>query len=210
MEIQKKYIYDLLTRISHAGIGGISLLLFLSAQLANLFFESGNIRHFIWLVHIYLGYLLVSFFVTRIIWLFKGPKYSRLSNLIQIKEWKNILLSKGKGAVKWGWGHHPLASLAYLGLYLIIAVLIFSGFILARIQFDLGPVPEKYYDDVRFLSSYKDGHYIASVGLLFFTVVHIWALFHHQKKDKVPAFESMKTGYQYKLSTPGDLENEND
>lgn len=214
MNIRKKYVYDLLTRISHAGIGGASLLLFLSAQLANYFYENGKTSHFIWMLHIYLGYLLVFFFTMRIIWFFKGPKYSRLSNLIKIKEWKEILLAKKFQRIKWNWGHHPSASIAYLLLYLVLLFLIFSGLFLSRIQFDMGPLPAKYYDEVELLTTFLQSHETASWLIIIFTIVHLAGLFWHQLKDKVPVFESMRTGYQYKRSEsetlPGELEDECD
>lgn len=210
MDIRKKYVYDFLTRISHAGIGGASLLLFFSAQLANFYYENGDIKHLLWMVHIYLGYLLTLFFALRVIWFFKGPKYSRLSNLIKFKEWKEIFLSKKFKNIKWNWGHHPTASIAYLGIYLVIGFLIFSGLFLSRIQFDMGPIASKYYDEVRLLTNFLETHQAASLLIIIFTIIHLTTLFWHQHKDKVPIFTSMKSGYQYKRKKTGDLENESD
>lgn len=214
MEIRKKYIYDLPTRILHAGIGGASLLLFISAQLAKFFYENGEIRHLFWITHIFIGYLLFAFFALRVVWFFKGPKYSRLSNLIKIREWKKIItdifIAKKVKPIKWDWGHHPRASIAYLALYFTIAFLIFSGLFLSRIQFDMGPMARKYYDEVILLDTFLESHSIASWFIILFTITHIAALYWHQIKDKVPIFTSMRTGYQYKHTQHGDLENEND
>lgn len=197
--MRKKYIYDLVTRISHAGIGATILLLLASSQLAQYFYEDGHLRHFFWVIHIYSGYLLIGFFLMRIVWFFKGPKYSRLSNFIKFRT-----------NMKWGWGHHPMAAPAYLLLYATIAFLIYSGLFLARIQFDLGPISEKYYDEMNLLNNFLHNHNTASWLVIIFTITHLGALTFHQIKDRVPIFKSMRTGYQYKRKSSGVLENESD
>jgi Ni/Fe-hydrogenase 1 B-type cytochrome subunit len=207
MDIRKKYVYDLITRITHAGIGFSILLLLATSQLARFFYENGQLRHLFWVIHIYSGYLLIGFFLMRIVWFFKGPKYSRLSNFIKIKEWKQIFISK---KIKWGWGHHPMAALAYLLLYATIAFLIYSGLFLARIQFDQGPISEKYFDEMNLLKNFLENHNTASWLVIIFTITHLGALIFHQIKDRVPIFKSMRTGYQYKRKSFGDLENERD
>lgn len=212
MSAQKKYIYDRITRITHAGIGGASLLLFISAKLANFFYENGAVRYSLWIVHIYLGYLLLGFLALRFFWFFKGPKYSKLSSFIKINEWKiicfNIYRSKKLHPIKWNWGHHPLASIAYLMVYLATLTLVFTGLFLARIEFDRGPLAEKYFDEMSLFDYFMIPHNAASLFIIAFTLIHLSALFWHQMRDKVPIFKSMKTGYQYKHLPTGDLENE--
>lgn len=207
MNIRKKYIYDLLTRILHAGIAGSCLLLFLTAKLARFFYENGNIRHLFWMIHIYIGYLLIGLISVRLVWFFTGPKYARLSNLIKIKEWKEILVTK---KMKWGWGHHPTASIAYIFIYLVIGFLIYSGIFLARIQFDMGPIASQYYDQVMLLDDFLEGHETASLLVIAFSIVHVLALFWHQINDQVPIFKSMRTGFQYKRFKEGELDENED
>jgi Ni,Fe-hydrogenase I cytochrome b subunit len=207
MDIRKKYVYDFITRISHAGIGISILLLLVSSELAKFFYENGQLRHLFWIIHIYTGYLLTSFLCLRILWFFKGPQYSRLSNFVKVQEWKKIINNK---KMTWGWGHHPLAALAYLLLYGVVIFLIYTGFFLARIQFDQGLISEKYYDEINLLQNFLENHYTASWVVIIFTIIHIVALSWHQIKDNVPILQSMKDGYQYKRISSGDLENEND
>lgn len=205
MDIQKKYVYDLITRICHAGIGATSILLWASAKFAGLFYENGQWRHLFWIIHIYCGYSLIAFISVRVIWFFNGPKYSRLSNFIELKKWKTILQTK---KINWGWGHHPLAALAYLGLYAVILFLIYTGLFLARIQFDYGPVSEKYFDEMNLLKNFLENHNMASWFVFIFTIVHLTALTWHQIKGRVPVFISMKTGHQYKRKSTGSIQDE--
>lgn len=210
--VRKKYIYDLPTRIMHAGIGVSTLLLLITAGLAHLFFEEGAIRHDLWMIHIYLGNLLLVFLAFRIVYLFIGPKYSRISNFIKLNEWsailKSLLVKKKPGPVSWPWGHHPMASFLYLIVYLSLSVLGITGLFLTRIQFDEGPVPEKFYDDVEWLTSLLKTHESLAYFLIAFTFLHLGALYYHMKKDQLPIFESMKTGFQYKHDQEGEPQNE--
>ncbi|MBP9682354.1 MAG: cytochrome b/b6 domain-containing protein [Bacteriovorax sp.] len=212
MGTHKKYIYDFLTRFTHAGIAGCSLLLYLTANLAHLFYESGSLSYSFWMAHVILGHLLIFFLAIRIFWFFKGPRYSRLSNLIKIKEWKQIFLNcfqvNKNFKIKWPWGHHPLASVAYLLVFVALIILTITGLFLTRIQFDLGIIAESYYDDMTILDSFKDPHQLASLFIINFSLVHILMLLWHQRKDKLPILQSMVTGYQYKKPQSGESEDE--
>jgi cytochrome b len=205
MEVQKKYIYDLITRITHAGIGISAFALFITAKLAQYFFESGQLSHLYWQIHIYFGYALFIFLTMRFVWFFKGSKYSRISNFINIAEWKKIIRTR---TIKWEWGHHPLAAVAYLMVYLALSLLIYSGLFLARIQFDQGPIEERFYDDLENLKFYLTDHNVLAWFIFIFTFIHLSALLLHRLKDKVPIFSSMLTGYQYKKKSKGENKNE--
>ncbi len=200
--MRKKYVYDLPTRILHAGLGLSTLLLLLTAALAHLFYETGSIRHDLWMIHIYVGNIFLVFLLFRFVYFFIGPAHSRLSDLVKLNAWKAIVVSfcgkKARGPVNWPWGHHPVASFFYLGVYAAFMIMGLTGIILTRIQFDQGLVPEKYYDDLTWFIELLRTHEYIAWGLLGFTFMHLSALFYHRIKDKVPVFESMKSGYQYR------------
>lgn len=204
--MRKKYVYDLSTRIMHAGIGLCTLLLLATAELAQVFYEIGPVRHSLWLIHIFLGNLLIVFLVFRFVYLFTGPEYSRLSNFIKLNEWRQLLSLKGRP--DWSWGHHPMASLFYLAVYAALMLLGFSGIFLARVQFDKGLVPEQFYDDLTWLTELMATHEALAWFVLGFTFLHLAALIYHYKKDKLPVFESMKTGFQYRHENQGEKSHE--
>lgn len=200
--MRKKYVYDLPTRILHAGLGLTTLLLLLTAALAHWFYETGPIRHDLWMIHIFLGNLFVVFLLFRFVYFFIGPAHSRLSDLVKLNAWKTIVISfcgkKARRPVNWPWGHHPMASFLYLFVYLAFLIMSLTGIFLTRIQFDQGLFPEQFYDDLTWFTELLRTHAILAWSLLAFTVMHLSALFYHRLKDKLPVFESMRTGYQYR------------
>jgi len=102
-----------------------------------------------------------------------------------------------------------MASFLYLGVYAAFLIMGLTGLLLTRIQFDQGIVPEKYYDDLTWFTELIRTHEFLAWSLLAFTVMHLSALFYHRLKDKLPVFESMRTGYQYRHDSQG-VNNETD
>lgn len=214
MKTQKKYVYDLITRITHAGIGLSTLLLFGTAQMAKIFYENGQVTEILWSIHIYLGYVLSAFLMLRFIWFFKGPHYSRLTHFFKLRECfehvKMMIRTKKIKSIPWGWGHHPLAAFVYFLVYIKLTLLVITGLFLARIEMDFGPLPEKFFDDMKLYDFFIFPHDAASLFIIIFTGIHLVSLYYHQIKDKVPVFISMWTGYQYKQAPDGENTNECD
>ncbi len=194
--IIKKYIYDLTTRILHAVIGILVLVLFLTGKLAKNFYEYNDFRLLMWKLHILFGYGLSLAFIYRLIWFFVGNEYAKLNNFIQLKELIRVISKLEKPI--WNFGHHPFAGLGYLFFYILIALITFSGMFLSRIEHDQGPISAKFFDDMLLYARFIELHEIVSSLILAFFLLHIVALFKHQKSDGVPIFTSMKDGYQYK------------
>jgi cytochrome b len=164
------------------------------------------------MIHVFLGNILIVFLGFRFVYFFIGPDHSRLSDLVKLNAWKTILISfwerKKSGPLNWSWGHHPVASFFYLIVYIAFSGLALSGVILSRVQFDQGFIPERFYDDVTYLRELMQTHEILAWTVLGFTLMHLSALFYHQKKDKLPVFQAMKTGFQYRhipKKVPGDF-----
>lgn len=198
MNIEKKYIYDLVTRLSHAGIGLSIFGLIATSQLAKIYYEDGHLRHLFWYAHIALGFILIFFFSWRVAWMIFGPKHSKFKSFIFINQWKKIRSLHHIKKMEWDWGHHPIASIAYLVVYLLILISIITGLFLARIQFDIGPINQKFYDDLNYLIELMNIHNFVSTSMIIFIFAHLYALTLHRIKDNVPTFTSMLDGYQHK------------
>jgi cytochrome b len=194
--IIKKYIYDKTTRILHASIGISVVLLFVSAKIAKIFFEYNSLRIFLWNLHLTLGYLLGFLFLYRFVWFFLGNDYAKVKNFLHFEEIFKAFKNRQK--IEWKFGHHPLAGMVYLAFYLLLISIVVSGLYLARIEHDLGPIAEKYFDDMNAYAQIISIHEVISNLILGFFILHIIALFKHQMNDGVPVITSMKDGYQYK------------
>ena len=88
--------------------------------------------------------------------------------------------------------------MVYLVFYLLLMSIIISGLFLARIEHDIGPIAEKFFDDMNAYAQLISIHEVISNLILGFFILHILALFKHQMSDGVPVITSMKDGYQYK------------
>lgn len=194
--IIKKYIYDKTTRILHAGIGISVILLFLTAKMAKIFFEYNELRVTLWNIHLVLGYFLAILFSYRFVWFFIGNQYAKLNNFLHLQDIYLFFIKWKK--IEWKFGHHPVAGIMYLIFYLMLIFIMITGLFLARIEHDLGPIAESFYDDMQVYAQFISWHEVISNLILVFFIMHILALFKHQLHDGVPVISSMKDGYQYK------------
>ena len=197
MKYERKNIYDIILRLSHAVMALSCLVLMLSAWGANMLFEEGLYRKSLWIVHIFAGYGLIGSFSIRFIWGFVGPKHARWTELFKFREWLGVIKNKTLN-IKWDWGHHPFASLAYLSFYGGVLVLSVTGIVLAAIEHNQGPLAEKLFDELSLKHDFAEVHELFAWFIVFFTVTHLVALVWHERKDKIPVAQSMISGYQYK------------
>jgi cytochrome b len=198
MKIQKKYIYDLLLRILHAVIAISTIVLLLSAKFAEINEGEGYLRKAFWVIHIFAGYSLGIAFVIRIVWGFIGPTHARFSSFIHVSEWKKVIKNLNPKTIVWNWGHHPLASIAYLGFYGAVLVLSVTGIVLAAVEHDRGPLANWLYDELAFKHTFLEVHEAFSWLIIIFIISHIFALYYHEHEDGVPTVQSMFSGNQYK------------
>lgn len=198
MKIEKKYIYDLFLRVLHAVIAFSTLILLLSAKFAEINEGEGYLRKALWVIHIFAGYSLSIAFLLRIVWGIFGPTHAKFKSFLHIKEWRQILKSGNMKSVVWNWGHHPLASLAYLMFYFAILILSFTGISLAAIEHDRGPLARWLYDELAYKHTLQEIHEAFTWVVIIFIISHIFALFYHENEDGVPVVQSMFSGFQYK------------
>jgi len=205
MKVERKKTYDLLLRLTHFGIALFCLILIMTAYGADFFYEEGLLRKSFWVVHVYAGFALIFFLTIRILWGFFGPQYARWSEMWKWQEWMKAIKTKNVH-FKWGWGHHPMAAISYLVFYFILIFLSASGVILAAIEHNLGPLASTFYDELIYRKDLLEMHESLSFFVIIFIFIHLFALYWHERKDRVPIAQSMFSGYQYRKNN--EVENE--
>jgi len=190
-------VYDPVLRIIHAW-NGLSILFLLSTVWLSELFEKGPGEETLWTLHIYLGYALVTGIVARLIWGVAGPKHARFSDMWHPAAWLQTLRTrKLHGAPRFG--HHRLASGAYLVVYLLLTTMAMTGLGLAAIEHSMGPL-NIWIGDMPWLEDiFEEPHEFIYNLIIAFVIVHIAALIWHENKDQTPLAQSMVTGYQYQI-----------
>jgi Ni/Fe-hydrogenase 1 B-type cytochrome subunit len=96
-------------------------------------------------------------------------------------------------------GHHPLASGAYLAFYLgSILVLAVTGLALAAIDQGRGPLMTWLGHDVTLKHLFKSPHDFLEEFVWGFVILHIAALILHEARHGAPMAQAMVSGYQYR------------
>ncbi|MHB1143358.1 MAG: cytochrome b/b6 domain-containing protein [Thiobacillus sp.] len=187
-------VYDPLLRVLHWVIALSVVALIASSQLAEAF-EHGPWEAAIWNLHILAGHGLTVALLTRLLWGLVGPASARWQDLWHPATWKNSLKNLRLPSAH-RVGHDPIASLAYLFAYGVMALMIVSGLALAASEFQTGPLSAwlgnaGWVEDVM-----EDPHEAGFVLMLGFVSLHMAALVFHQLRGERVA-QSMVTGKQY-------------
>ncbi|HEX7971401.1 MAG TPA: cytochrome b/b6 domain-containing protein [Thiobacillus sp.] len=187
-------VFDPLLRLLHWIIALAIVGLIATSQLAELF-EHSPTEKTLWNLHILAGYVLTAGLLTRILWGVVGPVSARWRDLWHPAVWQDSLRNR-RLPTKHRAGHDPLASLAYLFAYGVMAFMVATGLGLAASEFQAGPLAgwlgqAKWLEDVL-----GDPHEAGFVLMLGFIGVHLAALVFHQVRGERVA-QSMVTGKQY-------------
>jgi cytochrome b len=161
-------------------------------------FDKGSSENALWQLHIYLGYALVLGIVARLAWGLVGPRHARFSDMWHPAAWWQAV-RHGNFKAKPRFGHHTLASAAYLLVYLLLIVMAITGLGLAAIEQSTGPFNVWFGDMAWLEDTFEEPHEIIYYLLMGFVLLHIAALIWHEYKDKTPLAQSMVTGYQYEV-----------
>jgi cytochrome b len=187
-------VFDPLLRLLHWVIALSVVALIASSQLAEAF-EDGPYETAIWNLHILAGYGLTVALLTRLLWGLVGPASARWQDLWHPTTWKyslkNLRLPSAHRV-----GHDPIASLAYLFAYGVMALMVVTGLGLAASEFNTGPLASwlgnaGWVEDVT-----EDPHEFGFALMLGFVGLHMAALVFHQLRGERVA-QSMVTGKQY-------------
>lgn len=193
----RERVYDPVLRVIHAWNGLLVVLLAISAFTA----EQLEFRWpaaALWQIHLWLGYLLLAGVVARFTWGMVGPVHARWRALWHPRAWLQALRQRRFLIPQPGYGHHPLASAVYLGVYLAWAVAAVSGLALAAIDQGQGPLYELLGYHLAYKAWFRMPHGWLDELMLAFVVVHIGALIAHERREGVPMAQSMISGYQYR------------
>jgi len=191
---QPRRVYDPLLRLLHATIALSVVALIASSQLAE-WFEHGPYETAIWNLHILSGYVLTVALLTRLLWGLVGPASARWRDLWHPALWKaslaNLRLPSAHRV-----GHDPVASLAYLFAYGVMALMVVTGLGLAASEFQTGPLAAWFGNAGWLEDVLEDPHEAGFVLMLGFVGLHMAALVFHQVRGERVA-QSMVTGKQY-------------
>lgn len=193
----REKVYDPILRILHAWNGLAILLLILSSLVAE-WLEYTPEATALWRLHVWTGYVLVLGLVGRIVWGINGPSHARLSALWQGRAWLAALRARRLFTEPEGFGHHPLASGAYLALYLVILAMAVTGLALAAIDQGRGPLYAWLGHDVTLKHLFKTPHDVLEEFVWGFVILHIAALILHEARHGSPMAQAMVSGYQYR------------
>lgn len=187
-------VYDPLLRALHWIIALSVVLLIASSQLAEAF-EHGPWEDTIWNLHILAGYGLTAGLLTRLLWSLVGPASARWRDLWHPTVWKDSLKNLRLPSAH-RVGHDPIASLAYLFAYGVMALMVVSGLGLAASEFQTGPLAAWLGNAGWVEDAMEDPHEVGFALMLGFVGLHMAALVFHQLRGERVA-QSMVTGKQY-------------
>jgi cytochrome b561 len=191
---QSRRVYDPLLRVLHWAIALSVVALIASSQLAEVF-EDGPWESAIWNLHILAGYGLTAALLARLLWALVGPASARWQDLWHPATWKASLKTLRLPSAH-RVGHDPVASLAYLFAYAVMALMVVSGLGLAASEFNTGPLAAWFGNAGWVEDVMEDPHEFGFVLMLGFVGLHMAALLFHQLRGERVA-QSMVTGKQY-------------
>jgi cytochrome b len=191
---ESKVVFDPLLRILH-GWNALAIVgLIVTAWLAD-FFEHGADEATVWLAHTYIGYALICGLVGRLVWGLIGPRYARFADFLHLDQWRETWRT-------WRWpkpiryGHDPLASLAFIALYALLAVQSGLGLALAAIEQNIGPLAPVLGDATAWKDFFQEPHEAIYSAVLVFIAVHLSMMVWHRLKGK-PIAQAMVSGIQH-------------
>jgi cytochrome b len=187
-------VYDPLLRLLHWVTALSVVALIASSQLAE-WFDHGPYETAIWNLHILSGYVLTVALLTRLLWGLVGPASARWRDLWHPSTWKDSLKNLRLPSAH-RVGHDPIASLAYLFAYGVMALMVVSGLGLAASEFQTGPLAAWLGNAGWLEDVLEDPHEAGFVLMLGFVGLHMAALVFHQLRGERVA-QSMVTGKQY-------------
>lgn len=191
---QVRRVYDPLLRALHWTIALSVVALIVSSQLAEVF-EDGPWETAIWNLHLLAGYGLTIALATRLLWGLVGPASARWRDLWHPATWKDSLKRLRLPSAH-RVGHDPIASLAYLFAYAVMALMVVSGLGLAASEFNAGPLAAWLGNAGWVEDAMEDPHEFGFALMLGFVGLHMAALVFHQLRGERVA-QSMVTGKQY-------------
>lgn len=195
-ELTSARVYDPVLRLLH-WVNALLISTLLISGLVTLYSEAGGTTAWLHDWHGWLGAALAVSFSARFAWGLSGPEHARIAGMWQPSAWLESVKGGNLFSTPARFGHHPVASLAYLGLYTLMAGLIMTGLMLLAIKQGQGPLSHwlGWHVDYQHLPSLL--HEAAAWTVLGFVGLHLSALVLHPLLHHVPVAQAMFTGVQY-------------
>lgn len=186
-------VYDPLLRVLHWTIALSVIALVATSQIAESF-EHGPVEKALWNAHLIAGYTFAAALLARLLWGLAGPASARWSDLWHPAAWRDLLRLRMPASRRAG--HDPVASLAYLFAYAVMAVMVVTGLGLAAVEYESGPLAFWVAGADWLKETFEEPHEAGFALLLGFIGLHFAALVFHQLRGERVA-QSMITGKQY-------------
>lgn len=212
---RRVYVWELPVRAFHwINAIGIFLLFFTGLLIGNplrIFTTNEPFEQywFGWIrfLHFATAYIVLFTFLFRVYWGFVGNRYARWSSYLPLtkEHWKDLLETirvdilqlqmKGRISI----GHNYLASMTYLGLFLIFIFQVVSGFGLYASMSD-SFIPKLFTWIVPLMGSdaaVRQWHHILMWPFAIFTVIHVYLCFYHDYVEGRGDLSSMLGGWKF-------------
>ena len=187
-------VYDPLLRLAHAWNALAIIGLIITSQLAEAF-EHSDSETAIWQIHVQFGYALTGGLLVRLIWGFVGPDSARWADMWHPRAWASML--RGHLSFPPRLGHDIRASLAFVGVYAVLAIMLGTGLIMAATEFQMGPLSQWLGTSEALGKLVKEPHEVGFALILAFIALHLAALIYHRYVRHVPVDQAMINGKQY-------------
>jgi len=200
LQLERRRTYDLVTRLLH-GVMAISIFVILAVLALGEVLGDRIDEDAVGMLHSVAGFILLGAWALRMVWGIVGPAEARVTKLWQPRAWLAFIKTR-RSPEGIGFGHHPIASAAYLAFYAAIGYLGVSGLLMAASEFELGPLAS--VADPRTLRQWAhmlgELHGPAALFVQAFILLHVIAMVWHEKVDGIPWAQSMISGFQYRRS----------
>ena len=212
---RRVYVWELPVRVFHwINAVGIFVLFFTGLLIGNplnVFSASEPFQQywFGWVrfIHFATAYVVLFTFIFRVYWGFVGNKYARWSSYVPRTkaDWLDLLETiridilqlKLKGRISVG--HNYLASMTYLGLFLIFIFQVISGFGLYA-SMSGSFIPKLFTWIVPLMggdANVREWHHILMWPFAIFTVIHVYLCFYHDYVEGRGDLSSMLGGWKF-------------
>jgi Ni/Fe-hydrogenase 1 B-type cytochrome subunit len=200
--LSRRRTYDGVLRALH-GVMALSIFAILALLLLSHAIEDRIDHDAVGLLHTTAGFLLAAAWAGRMVWGVIGPSEARLARLWHPRAWIQFLRARRVPTVV-SFGHHPLASAAYLAFYAAVGYLSASGLVMAAAEFELGPLAGRVAPETLEHWAHLLGHLHppASLFVTGFVIAHLVSLVRHERRDGIPWAQAMLSGYQYRPASP--------
>lgn len=189
-------VYDPVLRALHAANALLVSLLAVSGLVAQAL-EPGALSAWLHAQHGVIGAALVVGLAGRGVWGLVGPPHARWRDLWHPAAWRALARGRRLFTPPARRGHHPAASLVYLGVYALLLALAASGLLLLAATAGHGPLAATFGWDAALTARWLDPHRYAGWAVTLFIGGHLAAMLLHAHVHRIPVAQGMLTGVQY-------------